>query len=229
MFPLYFITDPFLFNTGDSKHHSTARRDPQKSLLDAVRQAIEGGACLIQYRDKTGVRREMYETARQLRRMTAEHGAVLIINDQIDLALAVRADGVHLGQDDLPLWLARKVLGNDAIVGISTHTLAEAMHAQSEGADYIGFGPIFQTQTKENARAPVGIKAITEMKQKVHIPIYAIGGIQRSHLPDLIKAGVDGVAVISALAGDVRENVSEWLSIFQRFGKLDLDKTEERR
>lgn len=228
MFPLYFITDPFFSTVKDNKLPPATQPDPHKSLLNAVRQAIEGGARLIQYRDKTGGRREMYETAKQLRKMTAEHGAVLIINDQIDLALAVKADGVHLGQEDLPLWIARKMLGNEAIVGISTHTLEEAMHAESEGADYIGFGPIFQTQTKANARAPVGIGAITQVKQKVRIPIYAIGGIQRSHLSDLITAGTDGVAVISALAGDVRANVAEWLGIFKRFGKLDLDKTEER-
>lgn len=170
----------------------------------------------------------MYETAKRLRRMTAEQGAVLIINDQIDLALAVKADGVHLGQDDLPLWIARKMLGNEAIVGISTHTLEEAMRAESEGADYIGFGPIFQTQTKEDARSAVGINAMAEVKRKVRIPIYAIGGIQRSRLSEVITAGADGVAVISALAGDVRANVAEWLAVFKRFGKLELDKTEER-
>lgn len=228
MFPLYFITDPFLFKESDSRYHPAPQGDPQKLLLEMVWQGIEGGARLIQYRDKTGARRNMYETAKQLRRMTAEHGARLIINDQIDLALAVRADGVHLGQDDLPLWIARKILGNEAIVGVSTHTVEEAMHAESEGADYIGFGPIFQTQSKKDARAPIGLKAITEVKQKVHIPIYAIGGIQRPHLSDLITAGADGVAVISALAGDVRANVAEWLAIFKRFGRLELDKTEER-
>jgi len=223
MFPLYFITDPLLSAAGGGK-----QQHPQKSLLETVSRAIEGGARLIQYRDKKGSRREMYETARQLRKMTAEKGAVLIINDQIDLALSVRADGVHLGQDDLPLWIARKILGNEAIVGISTHTLEEAIHAEAEGADYIGFGPIFQTTTKGDAKAPVGIAAITKVKQKVRIPMYAIGGIQRVHLPDLITAGADGVAVISALTGDVRANVAEWLAIFKRFGKLALDKSEER-
>lgn len=223
MFPLYFITDPLLSTARGGKQHP-----PQKSLLDAVWQAIDGGARFIQYRDKKSSRRQMYETARQLRKMTVERGAVLIINDQIDLALSVGADGVHLGQDDLPLWIARKILGNEAIVGISTHTLEEAIHAESEGADYIGFGPIFRTRTKGDARAPVGLKAMTQVKQKVCIPIYAVGGIQRVHLPDLITAGADGVAVISALAGDVRANVAEWLAIFRRFGKLELDKRGER-
>lgn len=223
MFPLYFITDPLLSAARGGKQN-----DPQKSLLETVRQAIEGGARLVQYRDKKSPRREMYETAKRLRKMTAEKGAILIINDQIDLASAVKADGVHLGQEDLPLWIARKILGNEAIIGISTHTLEEAMHAESEGADYIGFGPIFQTKTKGDARAPVGLEAMTRVKQKVRIPLYAIGGIQRSHLSDLITAGADGVAVISALSGDIRANVAEWLAVFNRFGKLQLDKSEER-
>jgi thiamine-phosphate diphosphorylase len=227
MFPLYVITDPLL-SAADRIPHPPTEGDLRKLLLETVQQALDGGARLIQYRDKTSARREMYETAKQLRKLTAEYGAILIINDQIDLALAVKADGVHLGQDDLPLWIARKMLGNEAIVGISTHTLEEAMHAESEGADYIGFGPIFQTQTKGDARAPVGIKAISEVKQKIHIPLYAIGGIRRSDLSDLVTAGADGVAVISALAGDVRVNVAECLGIFKRFGKLALDKTEER-
>lgn len=226
MFPLYLITDPILYAGAGDRRRSTD--DPQKMLLQAVWQAMEGGARLIQYRDKERPRGQMYETAKRLRKMTAERGATLIINDQIDLALAVRADGVHLGQEDLPLWVARKMLGNEMIVGLSTHTLEEAIHAESEGADYIGFGPLFQTKTKGDARSPVGIASIAEIKRKVRIPLYAIGGIQLAHLSELITAGVDGVAVISALSGDIRANVAEWLAIFKRFGKLNLDKTEER-
>ncbi len=228
MFPLYLITDPALYAAAGAIPSNPMRDDPQKLLLEAVGQAMEGGARLIQYRDKKSPRSKMYETARQLRRMTAERGAVLIINDQIDLASAVRADGVHLGQDDLPLWVARKILGNETFVGVSTHTLEEAVNAESEGADYIGFGPIFQTKTKEDAKSPVGIASVTEIKQKVRLPVYAIGGIQLTHLPKMITAGADGVAVISALGGDIRANVAEWLETFKRFGKLDLDKTEER-
>lgn len=228
MFPLYLITDPILYSAAGDRESESLRRDPEKLLLDAVGRAIEGGARLIQYRDKESSRSRMYETAKRLRKMTAERGATLIINDQIDLALAVQADGVHLGQEDLPLWVAKKVLGNEAIVGISTHTLEEAIHAEGEGADYIGFGPLFQTKSKADARSPVGVAAIAEVKQKVRIPLYAIGGIQLIHLSQIITAGADGVAVISALSGDLRANVAEWLEIFRRFGKLDLDKTEER-
>lgn len=229
MFPLYLITDPVLYTSpGALRSSRSVSGDPQKMLLDAVGQAMEGGARLVQYRDKECSRKQMYENAKQLRKMTAERGAMLIINDQIDLALAVKADGVHLGQEDLPLWVARKMLGNETIVGISTHTLEEAMHAESEGADYIGFGPIFPTSTKGNARSSVGVASIAEVKQKVRIPLYAIGGIQLAHLSEIITAGADGVAVISALSGDLRANVAEWLAIFTRFGRLDLDKTEER-
>lgn len=218
MFPLYLITDPILYEKSQESPLSPGA-DSQKLLLEAVGQAMEGGARLIQYRDKKASRREMYETAKRLRRMTSEYGGTLIINDQIDLALAVNADGVHLGQDDLPLWVARKMLGNETIIGISTHTLDEAIGAEAEGADYIGFGPIFKTRTKSDIRTPVGIEAISAIKRRVRIPVYAIGGIEKAHLSPLILAGAEGVAVISALAGDVRANVAEWLDIFKRFGK----------
>ncbi|MBI3805868.1 MAG: thiamine phosphate synthase [Nitrospirae bacterium] len=220
MFPLYLITDPILYpkSTEISRPFPTGT-EARKLLLEAVGQALSGGARLIQYRDKKSPRSEMYETAKQLRRITLEYGATLIINDQIDLALAVGADGVHLGQEDLPLWVARKILGNEAIIGISTHTLDEAVSAEEEGADYIGFGPIFKTKTKSDIRTPVGVEAITAIKQKIRVPVYAIGGIERAHLSKLILAGADGVAVISAVAGKLQSNVEEWLGLFRRFGK----------
>ncbi len=220
MFPLYLITDPVLYASNSAEFAQDSRRDRGRALFHTIDLAMEGGARLIQYRDKKSSRAEMYETARQLRALTEARGATLIINDQIDLAAAVKADGVHLGQEDLPLWVARKVLGNEAIVGISTHHMEEAIQAEAEGADYIGFGPIFETGTKSDARAPIGIEAIAEVKRKVHLPVYAIGGIGLSRLPDIIAAGADGAAVASALAGDIRTNVMEWLEVFRRFGKL---------
>jgi len=189
MFPFYFITD------------SEA----------ATAQAIAGGARLIQYRDKVSTRNVLYETAKSLRQITAQAGATLIINDQIDLALAVGADGVHLGQDDLPIEVARKILGSAAIVGISTHTQEEAIEAECRGADYIGFGPIFKTKTKNNAQAPVGVSPIVQIKQTVRIPLYAIGGIALTDVPAIFSAGADGVAAISAVSGDIETNVREWI------------------
>lgn len=203
MFPFYFVTDPVLERAS-------------LSVFDVVRQAIAGGARLIQYRDKINTRHVLYENAKTLREMTAKEGVTLIINDQIDLALAVSADGVHLGQTDIPIAVARKLLGKSTIIGVSTHGVEEAMRAQSEGADYIGFGPIFQTQTKSNASVPVGIDAITAVKNKIHIPLYAIGGIEKHHLPDLCSAGADGVVAISSIAEEIAVNVAAWIETIQK-------------
>ncbi len=217
-FPLCFVTHP------DPSSHNAA-----DAVVDAVMQAMDGGARFVQYRDKNASRREMYQTAKQLREITAKQGVVLIVNDQVDLALAVGADGVHLGQDDLPVWVARAILGNGAIVGVSTHGVEEALRAEHDGADYIGFGPIFETRTKVNrSGGPVGIAAIAQVKCQVGIPLYAIGGIQRHHLPKIMAAGADGVAAISALShlshpsqgsqgshssiGNIAKNVREWIT-----------------
>src|SRR5581483_2549773 len=151
-FPLYLITDPLLYSASEGKE----KKEESRSLLDAVDRAMEGGARLIQYREKGATRREMYQTAHKLREMTAARGATLIINDDIDLALAVGAEGVHLGQDDFPIGIARRLLGKERIIGISTHHLNQALQAESDGADYIGFGPIFKTSTKSSENPPLG-------------------------------------------------------------------------
>ncbi|MBI3598138.1 MAG: thiamine phosphate synthase [Nitrospirae bacterium] len=211
MFPFYFITDP-IFEEGFP--------------LKAVTQAIAGGARLIQYRDKVNTRSVMYENAKRLREITAQAGATLIINDQIDLALAVGADGVHLGQNDLPISAARKISGKKArggrplIVGISTHTFDEAISAEIEGADYIGFGPIFKTKTKADLRLPTGISPIVQIKQKVKIPLVAIGGITQKDLLAIFDAGANGVAAISAVADDIESNVREWMKTIAEFGNI---------
>lgn len=198
MFPFYFITDP-VFEGGSA------------SPTESVVQAMAGGARLIQYRDKINTRRVMYENAKRLREITDQVGATLIINDQIDLALAVSANGVHLGQGDLPIGTARKILGSASIVGISTHTLEEAVIAEQQGASYIGFGPIFKTNTKNDTRSATGISAIAQISQSVKIPLFAIGGIEKTHLPAIFSAGANGVAAISAVSGNVELNVREWI------------------
>jgi thiamine-phosphate pyrophosphorylase len=185
MFPFYFITDPVL--------------DKETSATESVMRAIAGGARLIQYRDKVNSRRVMYENAKHLREITAQGGASLIINDQIDLALAVSADGAHLGQNDLPIESARKMLGKNAIIGISTHTLEEAIAAALKGADYIGFGPIFPTATKENPDPVVGVAGLREVRTRVRIPIVAIGGINAGNIAEVVTAGADCCAVVSAV------------------------------
>ncbi len=193
MFPFYFITNP------------------PEDVIAAVIQAIAGGAELIQYRDKVNTRRVMYENAKRIREITTRAGTTLIINDQIDLALAVHADGVHLGQHDLPIGVARKVLGRTSIVGISTHTLEEAIMAERSGADYIGFGPLFKTKTKNDAHRPAGISPIAQIKQGIKIPLVVIGGIARTDLPAIFSAGANSVAAISAVSGDIESNVREWI------------------
>ena len=201
MCPLYFIADPgVLF--------------PTMSLIEIVTQAMDGGARLIQYRDKKNTRRVIYENALRLRELTGLRGVTFLVNDQVDIALSIGADGAHLGQQDLPLGAARKVLGDKAIIGLSTHTLPEAICAEQDGADYIGWGPLFPTSTKADARRPLGIESIAQVKQAVRIPVYVIGGIQKAHLPIIRAAGADGVAAISALLlGDVKSNVQSWLTM----------------
>ncbi len=174
--------------------------------------ALKAGAEWIQYREKEKTRREIFDEALRLRRLTGEYGAAFIVNDHADIALAVDADGVHLGQDDLPLQEARKFMGKK-IIGISTHSLAEALAAFSSGADYIGFGPVFHTTTKD-AGEPKGVELLKEIKRHVSIPVVAIGGISPENLQMVRKAGADGVAVASAiLKGDIYENVKFFMKI----------------
>lgn len=201
---LYLIADPHLFNETDPETRHTFFR--------FVSEAIDGGVRMIQYRDKKGQRQQMYETAKHLREMTLCRDISLIINDEVDLALAVKADGVHLGQDDLPIWVARKLLGTKAMVGLSTHNLEQAIRAASEAVDYIGVGPIFKTQTKELSGPPLGINGLVSIREKAALPIYAIGGIQFRHLPGVMSAGVAGVAVASALSRSTRERCEQWLN-----------------
>ncbi|HEX9861281.1 MAG TPA: thiamine phosphate synthase [Nitrospirota bacterium] len=166
---------------------------------DIVRAGVDGGARIVQLREKFLSLRELYPIAQRLREITRDAGALLIVNDYIDLALAVDADGVHLGQDDMPAPAARKIMGGSKIIGISAHTVEEVQAAVADGADYIGFGPIFPTDTKD-AGAAKGPDAIRAIRGSVPVPIVAIGGIDQSNATAVIEAGADAVAVISAIA-----------------------------
>lgn len=179
---------------------------------EIVKTALEAGARWIQYREKEKTRREIYREALRLRDATRQFGALFSVNDHADIALAVDADGVHLGQDDLPLREARKLMGGK-IIGISAHSLREAMDAAECGADYIGFGPVFPTVTKD-AGIPKGVEMLREIKRQVSIPVVAIGGISVENLPEVLAAGADAVAAASAiLRGDVSENVRSFMKI----------------
>ena len=163
-----------------------------------MRQALDAGVRFFQYRSKGASRRSIYEVSALLAQIARDAGALFIVNDHADIAAAIDADGVHLGQDDLPIPFARKLLGKEKIIGISTHDLDQAVAAETAGAEYIGFGPLFTTATKD-AGKPQGIQALSSIKQVVTIPVIAIGGINHSNVQDVIRSGADGVAVISAI------------------------------
>jgi thiamine-phosphate pyrophosphorylase len=181
--------------------------------------ALKAGVRWIQYRDKTKSRLGIYRLARRLRELTWDFGACFIVNDHVDIAASVDADGVHLGQDDLPLKEARKILGKDKVIGISTHSLSEAIKAEAEGADYIGFGPVFPTKTKD-AGDPKGVQMLCKVRNKVNIPIIAIGGINLDNVDSVLASGADAVAAASAiLKGDIYCNAGGLLQKVQRYKK----------
>jgi len=173
-----------------------------RDWLKAVEEAIKGGVTVVQYRSKSGTKttREMYEELLQLRELTKKYGIPLIVNDKVDLALAVDADGVHIGQDDLPAEVVRKLLGEEKIIGISTHSIEEVEKANNLPVDYIAFGSIYRTPTKEKPIV-VGVEKLKEAKKVAKKPLVAIGGIMPYNVDEVIKAGADGVTVISAILG----------------------------
>jgi len=166
-------------------------------LIPVVTAVLDAGIRWVQYRDKNRTRREIFLEALKVRDLTARFGACFIVNDHADIALAVEADGVHLGQDDLPLNAARTLMGS-RMIGISTHSPTEAMEAARGGADYIGFGPIFPTATKD-AGSPKGPGALSHIRSLVSIPIVAIGGIKAVNARLVLESGCDAVAVSSGL------------------------------
>lgn len=169
-------------------------------------KAINAGIRTIQLREKNMTKKELYKEALSIRKFTLKHRATFIINDYVDIALAVNADGVHLGQEDMPIREARKLLGENKIIGISTHSMKQAVDAQRAGADYIGFGPIFKTTTK-NAGKPKGTKSLIEVKKHIKIPVVAIGGITIDNVSEVFKSGADAVAVATGiLSGDIKKN-----------------------
>lgn len=187
------------------------------SYLTLAEQLCAGGARLIQLRVKDLPSRDFLTLAQQVRAVCHHYGCVLIINDRADIALAVDAEGVHVGQEDLPLAAARKVLGSRKIVGVSTHNPAQAQAADRDGADYIGFGPVFGTTTKATGYSARGLEQLREIRSLVRLPIVAIGGITTDRAPATLAAGADAVAMISdlVLAADVAKKVQETLAALQ--------------
>lgn len=169
------------------------------SHLELAELAIAGGADTIQFRQKEGSTREMIRLAEDMQALCKRAGVAFIVNDRVDVAIASRADGVHLGQDDFPIPLARKLLGDEALIGGSAGNLEEARKAFREGADYIGFGPVYPTSSKEDAGPAAGVGLLKQIVEGVSLPVVAIGGIGRDNAPAVLRAGAHGFAVISAV------------------------------
>jgi len=182
-FSVYVITEPL----------------PDRSPLDIATAAFTGGAGVVQYRHKGASTRELFFHAGRLAALAREQERALIVNDRVDIALAVRADGVHLGPDDLPVSAARRILGPTVIIGASVGTVEEAIEAEAEGASYLGVGCIYGTASKPDAGDPVGPERIAEIRAAVALPIVAIGGVTRERIREVLAAGADGVAVVSAV------------------------------
>ncbi len=184
-FRLYLITD----------RHQTGGR----SLTEVVRQSLEGGARAVQLREKELSSAELYCLAAELRLLTTEFDARLIINDRLDIALAVGADGVHVGVNSLPVAMVRRLLGKDKIIGYSAHAIDEALSAQSDGADFVTFGPVYFTPSKAGYGDPCCVKKLAEAASALDIPLLALGGISEERVPEVLTAKVRGIAVISAI------------------------------
>jgi thiamine-phosphate pyrophosphorylase len=185
------------------------------SIEECVEQAVRGGCTVVQLREKTASSREFYETAARVRRITRDCGVPLIINDRADIALAVGADGVHIGQRDLPYEAARRIVGKDAVIGVSVSALTEAAAAAALGADYLGVGAMFATGTKTDARI-TSMEELRRIRAEVKIPIVVIGGINKDTVPLFAGTGIDGIAVVSVVVSqkDARGAARELKTLF---------------
>ena len=188
----------------------------RKGILHDIQQALEAGCSIIQYREKKKSTREIIGEAEKIKTLTGGK-ALFLVNDRVDVALATDADGVHIGQDDMPYQLARKLLGADKIIGVTVHNLLEAFDAEQMGADYVGLSPIFATTTKEDAGTACGVSMIREVREKIRIPIVVIGGITKENVAVTIKAGADAAASISAVvsSGNVYREVKDFIRIIR--------------
>lgn len=185
-FNLYLITD-------------RKQLPPGRSLVETVAAALAGGVRAVQLREKDLAAAELYPLARELRTLTTRYGARLLINDRLDVALAVGADGVHLGGHSLPVAVVRKILGPDKLLGVSAHRPEEVTAAQRDGADFVTFGPVFFTPSKAAYGEPVGLGRLQEACRASTLPVFALGGVTQERLPELLAAGSHGVALIAAI------------------------------
>ncbi len=186
-----------------SEIHSKGRTDEE-----VVKAIGLGGARIVQFRDKFSDKRKFFEKAKRIREITGGFGMLLIINDYVDIALAVDADGVHLGQEDLPVYAAKQIAPN-LIIGASTHNRDEILKAQEEGADYINIGPVFETKTREGHTRFLGTGGLAELKGYAKVPFSVMGGIKERHIPELVSVGANLIAMVTEIteAEDISEKV----------------------
>ena len=192
----------------------------KKGTLSDVQEAVESGCRIVQYREKNKSTKEMVFEASEIKRICSGR-AIFLVNDRIDVALAVDADGVHIGQDDMPIEKARKLLGEDKIIGLSVRNREEAIQAEKSGADYIGLGPIFDTATKKDAGEGIGPLKIKEVKAAIKLPIVAIGGINKENYESAVQNGADSLVAISAVvcSDDVKREIKYFIDTIQRIKK----------
>lgn len=200
-YSLYLVTDRNIMST--------------LTLEQAVEQAIIGGCTLIQLREKEASSLEFYHTAVNIKRITKQYNVPLIINDRVDLALAIDADGIHIGQRDLPASVVRRIIGKNKLLGVSVSSVEEAYKAMLDGADYLGVGAMFTTSTKTDAKL-VSMGELKRIKKEVNLPIVAIGGINQNTVPEFKGIGIDGIAVVSAIltAQNIKAAAQEMRTLF---------------
>ncbi|AEB76672.1 thiamine phosphate synthase [Clostridium botulinum] len=200
-YKLYLITDRSFLNG--------------RSLADCVEDAIKGGATMVQVREKNISTRKFFNIAKEVQNVTSKYNIPLLINDRIDIALAINADGVHLGQSDMSIDIARKILGPNKIIGISAGNINEAKEAENNGADYVGLGAVFFTGTKRDIDEPIGLKGLNEITKNINIPSVAIGGINKENAKSVLETGVNGISVISAILNkdNIKQAAEELLNI----------------
>lgn len=199
---LYLITDRKLFHA-------------QCLLYLAIEAALQAGVKYVQLREKQLPTRNILDMAYWMIELTREYGAKLLINDRVDIALAVGADGVHLGQESLPAHAVRKIAGDDFLIGVSTHGIDEALEAEKDGADFITLGPIYNTPSKLRYGDPIGVEILRQVKTKVSVPVLAIGGIKTDKVNEVRDAGADGIALISGILAekDIRGTTEKFLRL----------------
>jgi len=190
----------------------------RKSVIDDAKAAVKAGVKIIQYREKEKSTKEMIEEAKKIKYICDENNVIFLINDRVDVALAVDADGVHLGTEDMPYNTARKLL-KEKIIGLTVHNIEEASEAEKAGADYVGISPIFETKTKLDAGPAAGLQLIKDVKRKINIPFVAIGGINLENLKSVLEAGAKSVVAISAIVtkNDVEGECKKFIKIMNSY------------